>query len=218
MTRLCHWRTPRSGLPWIVEPGVEPSGPGRPRRDPPAAGGGLGIGLPQRDSQPPSLARPPVTRGRSGDGSRVRALAGTANSRGSSPSPSRAPQLNDHGCQLAQHRTGREHHTTGRRRDVRLEADNHGQRHSERLRRRHKGRVPRRHDRARSGHKRAVFLHVEQRPSGKPRPDRARNRQRRRPHGRQPSRDHCAAEALSCAPVACRPRGASSPHPRQASF
>ena len=59
------------------------------------------------------------------------------------------------------------HHLTGRRRDLRLEADDHDHRHGERSRRqRHEGRVPRRHDRARPGHERAVLLHVEERPAG----------------------------------------------------
>ena len=48
-----------------------------------------------------------------------------------------------------------EHHLAGRRRGLRLEADDHDHRHRERpgrRRQRHEGRVPRRHDRARPGH------------------------------------------------------------------
>ena len=83
-------------------------------------------------------------------------LGGTRHERG----------VHDHG-QRRQHPADREHHLTRRRRDLRLEADDHDHRHGERSRRqRHEGRVPRRHDRARPRHDRALLLHVEERPAG----------------------------------------------------
>ena len=109
--------------------------------------------------------------------------------------------VQDHGQQQRQHAADGEHHRTGRRRGLRLETDDHGHRHGERFRRqRDESRVPRRHDRARPGHERALLLHVEERPARKPRADRARDRQRRRRHDQQLGRHHRSPEALkACA-------------------
>ena len=51
--------------------------------------------------------------------------------------------------------------------------------------------------RARPRHKRALLLHVEERPLRKPRPDRTRDRQRRRHHDQQPGRHHRAPQTLN---------------------
>ena len=73
----------------------------------------------------------------------------------------------------------REHHLTGGRRDLLLEAHDHDRGERERSRREcHEGRVPRRRDRARSGHDSAVLIHVEERAVRKSHSDRARYGQR----------------------------------------
>ncbi len=110
--------------------------------------------------------------------------------------------LHDHSQHPEQHPTERDCHLTGRRRDLRVEADDHGHGHCERPRRPgHEGGVPRRHSLDRSGHERALLRHVEERRIWKPRDNCTRHRQLRGGHHQQPRRHHRSPQALSAFPV-----------------